>query len=285
MRGRGSCGTGEGGHLSVMLEDLICLGLIEDEEIILDEAALSLALLDHPEVDDEPFWDVLSDISDSLAGFEAATNPTVQAGHLARVLCGDFHFTGDREAYENPVNADLMQVIERRRGLPVSLSILYVAAARRLGWMASALDVPGHVLVMIGRQAEPVIIDPFNDGKVVEPDRLAMLVGSALMAPAMTVRHLTAMPNRAVLIRLLLNQTIRAKSAGQMGRAEQLYRRITVIAPSYGQAWWECAQCELARGETDAARISLMSMLEVTRDAELRKKITDIFSSLSGGIV
>ncbi|MGJ3629487.1 transglutaminase family protein [Sphingomonas sp. MMS24-JH45] len=66
--------------------------------------------------------------------------------------------------------------MDRRRGLPVALSILYVAAARRAGWLAAALDVPGHVLVLVGDEAAPVIVDPFRGGLAVSAEDLAAML-------------------------------------------------------------------------------------------------------------
>ena len=152
-------------------------------------------------------------------------------------MLGDaFGFAGDRETYDDPDNADLIRVIDRRCGLPISLSILYVAAARRLGWTANVLNVPGHVLVLIGEEAVPVIIDPFRGGVPVARDQLATLLTAYDTGAAPAVRHVAAMPNRAVLIRLLLNRATRAEQAGRGRRALELYGRMTVMAPDYGHA-------------------------------------------------
>lgn len=86
---------------------------------------------------------------------------------LPHILADEFGSVGDRETSDDPDNADLIGVIDRRRSLPVSLSILYVAVARRLGWTADALDVLGHVLTLIGDDIRPTIIDPFRGGLVV----------------------------------------------------------------------------------------------------------------------
>ena len=160
-----------------MDDDLNQLGLVDDEDIILDEAALTLALLDHPGADEQPYLDLLEAVANRLetVGAEADTARD-RAYALASVLAGEFGFVGDAETYDDPANADLIQVIDRRRGLPVSLSILYVAAARRVGWTASVLDVPGHVLVLVSEEVAPVIVDPFRGGVVGSPDQLVVLL-------------------------------------------------------------------------------------------------------------
>ena len=263
-----------------MEDDLTRLGLIDEDEIVLDQAALMLALPDHPETDLEPYYELLEAIATRLEVSAAdAETPAEQADALAAVLEGEFGFLGDDKSYDDPANADLIRVIDRRRGLPVSLSILYVAAARRIGWSAAVLDLPGHVLVVVGTDAAPVIIDPFAGGARVGAERLAALLQASGTAGA-PVTHVAAMPNRAVLVRLLQNQAGRAEQAGKGRRALILYERMTAMAPDYAHAWWQRARLELADGEISTARGSLGNILEITRDPDLRRRVSETLASL-----
>lgn len=263
-----------------MTDSLLELGLVDDDEIVLDEAALELAALDHVGTDLEPYLAVLDEIEARLRKTGGtALVPAAQADRLAQVIAGEFGFAGDRETYDDAANADLIRVIDRRRGLPVSLSILYVAAARRLDWPAHALDVPGHVLVLIGETVSPVVIDPFRNGTVVGASDLAGLVATAGDAvPA--VRQVTAMPNRAVLVRLLQNQASRAEAAGRARRALTLYERMTTFAPDHGHAWWERARLELIDGRVEDARTSLSAILEVTREPAFRARVSETLEAI-----
>lgn len=210
-----------------MNEDLNRLGLVDEDDIVLDDAALTLALMDRPSIDLAPYYELLDAIQTRLdvVGRHAAS-AAQHAEALADVLAGEFGFLGDRETYDHPDNADLIRVLDRRRGLPVSLSILWVAGARRMGWDAEVLDVPGHVLVLVGSQADPVIVDPFSGGVRVDAERLALLVRAG-GEPAQPVTQVSAMSNRAVLVRLLQNQASRAEQGGDGHRALQLYKRMT----------------------------------------------------------
>lgn len=263
-----------------MHEEFNHLGLIDEEDIALDDAALSLAALDHPGTDLAAYQDLLDMIEARLkvVGGEAET-PAKRADALAEVLAGEFGFAGDADTYDDPANADLLSVLDRRRGLPVSLSIIWVAMARRLGWSADVLDVPGHVLVVVGAEATPVIVDPFEGGVRVGAERLAALVEAAT-GSGRAETHLAAMPNRAVLIRLLQNQASRAELAGRGRRALELYVRMTTMAPAYPHAWWERARLELVDHEIAAARASLGAMLEITRDPKLRRRVTETLEAL-----
>ena len=193
-------------------------------------------MLDHSDTDLTTYHDLIEAIATRINAIgRDATSARARADALSQVFAEEFGFVGDRDTYDDPANADMIRVLDRRRGLPVSLSILYVAAARRLGWTADVLDVPGHVLVLVGEAAAPVIVDPFRGGILVGRDQLAAMVTAMSPGPATAVRHVSAMPNRAVLVRLLLNQATRAEQAGKGRRALELYARMTAMAPDHGQ--------------------------------------------------
>ena len=266
-----------------MEEAIAHLGLLDDEAILLDADALKLARLDHPETSLAPYVDLLGELTERLVtvGGDADT-ASQRAAVLAQVLGEEYSFVGDTLQYDDPDNADLIRVIDRRRGLPVSLAILWVAAARRLGWAADVLGTPGHVLVRIGLPVEPVLVDVFAGGRIVDAAALHALLGRVLGHGATpTSAHLAALSNRAVLVRLLMNQATRAEAAGGLDRTLTLYRRITTIAPAQSPAWWERARLELLLGDAGAARGSLSAMLETTRDPGQRTAIVAALDALS----
>lgn len=268
--------------ISEGMNNLRDLGLVDDGDIVLDEAALSLARLDHNETDVGPYEDVLSDIASRLDEVGAGVaDASGRAACLTQVLAQEFGFAGDAETYDDPDNADLIRVIDRLRGLPISLSILYVAAARRIGWPAEILNLPGHVLVMVGHEAEPVVIDPFRGGVRVDVEEIIALLASTKGNVSAALRHVAAMPNRSILVRLLLNQATRAEKAGRGRRALLLYSRMTLIAPDYPHPWWERARLELIDNDLTAARASLTAMLEITREPALRVRVNSTLDALS----
>ena len=247
-----------------MVDAITALGLLDDSAIALDRAALQIAALDHDGVDLSPYLDLLGRIETRLrSGSEKARPPAEVAERLRQVLAGEFGFEGDRNAYDHPANADMIRVIDRRRGLPIALVILYVALARRVGWTIHALNTPGHALAAVGTGAE-VVLDPFNGGARVESSPEAIL----------------PMTNRAVLVRLMANEASRAEGAGLAARALTVLRRITTVAPGYSWGWWERARLERLSGDIEAARSSLSAMLETTRDEAVRKQVMTALSAL-----
>lgn len=266
-----------------MIQEIAHLGLLDDDALELDTSALELAALDHPGTDLEPRLDLLAEMTEQvLIKSGSAASATQRADILTEVIAEGHGFDGDRETYDDPRNADLIEVLDRRRGLPVSLSILYVSVARRTGWQAHALNTPGHVLVRLGPDPHPLLIDPFGGGRPVGATQLASLLAHATGGRALTGEHLQPMSNRDVLVRLLTNQASRADSAGDSRRALTLYERITTFAPAHPFGWWERARFELVERDVAAARASLSAMLEITRDPTLRTHVSAALDSLAG---
>lgn len=272
-----------------MDETISYIGLLADEEIELDTAALALSALDHEGADLKPYIERLREISEEVLAEKArASDEELESGQLqgallARVIGSQIGFTGDSATYDAPLNADMIRVLDRKRGLPVSLAILYVAAARRAGWTAYALNTPGHVLVRIGEGGLASLIDPFNRGAPITPEQIGALIARAL-GPAALADDSQIMPmsNRMTLVRLLLNQASRAEQGGDTDRARIIYGRMTTIAPEHGAGWWELARLQLMHREVDAARASLSAMLEITRDPERRRHISAALAKISG---
>lgn len=271
-----------------MNESIAYLGLLADEEIELDSAALMLSALDHDGIDVEPYLELLRGIGKAIdaersgAGDDELQSGEAQGALLARVIGTQFGFAGDSESYDAPLNADMVRVLDRRLGLPVSLSILYVAAARRAGWRSHALNTPGHVLVSIGPEDAPAIIDPFRRGALVQAEQLSELLTRAAISGPQAQSAVEPMSNRMILVRLLLNQATRAEDAGDTWRACTIYERMTVVAPEHDAGWWALARLQLVHGEVEAARASLCAMLEISRDPERRRYVAAALSQLSG---
>ena len=267
-----------------MTYDLESLGLLDDDEIELDRAALALSALDHEGTDLAPYLYLLDEIADRLDAVAGPDDPLdAQGAALRQVLADEYGFIGDASGYDAPVNADMMRVLDRRQGLPVSLSILYVAAARRMGWQAWALNTPGHVLVRLGSERF-MLLDPFHGGRPMSRNELeAMIAGFIGRGAEVKPEYLAPIPNRAVLVRLLTNQASRALQGGDTERALTIHQRMARIAPEYPDVWLALARLQSQIDDNDGARASLHAMLEVTRDEEYRSAANELLERLGTG--
>lgn len=263
-----------------MMDELAHIGLLDDDEILLDEAALLLSAADWPGVNIAPVRHELAQMADELTHNGESASSHVQALRLANVIAHEAGLTGDLDDYDNPANADMLALFERRRGLPVMLSILYVALARRVGWQAVPINFPGHVLVRIGSDVDQLLIDPFAMGVILSPERLSKLLPQNTRIPV-SAKNLQPLHNRATLVRLVMNQASRASQAGDLDRALTLYQRMTHIAPGISGLWWERARIEQLLGRLHAARSSLAAMLETTVDPSAHQRITAALAILA----
>lgn len=214
------------------------------------EAGLLVSALDHPEADFIKYHKHLED----LAAAAAARTDMAPAEALADVICGLYAYQGDRHTYDDMKNADLLAVIDRRRGLPVALGLLYCAAARNLPAQIVGLAFPGHFLMRVEHGADRVIIDPFEGGRTMTATMMRQLIKrvqgpNAELEPA----YFEPVSPRDIVIRLLMNSRIRSEKAGDISRAIELVRRMTLIAPDNAQLWGELAELHAARGNLVAA--------------------------------
>jgi len=259
------------------------LGLVDDAGIDLAEAGLLLAAADHPDIDLDMARARLTGLALRLQREGAGlTTARARARVLTELIVHVEAMTGDARDYDNPLNADFLAMFDRKLGLPVTLSILYVALARRVGWIADPLGLPGHVLVRLGHDPVAQLIDPFDGGRLLGAGGLQSVLSRVLGNHAtLDAEHLTPLSNRATLVRLVSNQATRARRGGDVARALVLNERMTLIAPGFTGLWWERARLEQLLGQVVAARASLSAMLETTRDPAIRGRIRAALEALA----
>jgi regulator of sirC expression with transglutaminase-like and TPR domain len=261
------------------MDALAAIGCQEDADIRIDEAALHLAAADRTRADLEPSLAYVRGLAARLPLSLPTAGGRAQA--LADLLAVAEGFTGDAEDYDSPRSADMLCVLSRRRGLPVALAILYVATARRAGWDARAMGLPGHVLVALEGGGHMILIDAFAGGRLLAPSELARMPAAPSMGRAQRTGGASLLGNRETLVRLVMNQAGRARASGDHARALTLYRRLTGIAPAMPWLWWERARLEQASGDTPAARRSLAAMRETTLDPDLKDRIRQAYEALT----
>jgi regulator of sirC expression with transglutaminase-like and TPR domain len=250
--------------------ELSAIGLVDDSDIDLVEAAIALAVADRPNADASRLRRLVTGWAIALQRDPEPASANGRARRLASLIASESGLSGATEDYDNPLNCDLIAVIERQRGLPVALSLLYVALARRVGWKADALNLPGHVIVEVRAGVDSALIDAFDHGTTITRERAMAIARGMGGEPS---PRFEPMSNRHVLIRLVTNQASRARSSGNIRSALSLYERMTMVAPRMAALWWERARLEQLLGHKSAARASLTAMLETTHDQGLTRRI------------
>jgi regulator of sirC expression with transglutaminase-like and TPR domain len=181
---------------------------LPDSEIDLAEAALWIAAEEQPEVDVVACLRRLDALAAALAPGLSERGPLAdQVARLNRFLFAEQGFRGNQRAYYDPRNSFLDQVIERRLGIPITLALVYMAVAGRVGLDCRGISFPGHFLVKcVDARDGELVVDPFAGAVLSRADcqrRLDAAAGRHLrLDPAV---HLRAAAPREILARVLAN--------------------------------------------------------------------------------
>lgn len=264
---------------------LTAVGGREDDGLDIAEAALLLGALDRPTTDLEPYRAHLGALGDALANGrdEDSVGLEARVKRINDVLYRRFGYAGDTNDYEHPDNANLLRVIDRRAGLPVSLGILYIHLARTRGWPVMGLAFPGHFLVRLDLEARRMIVDPFHGGQPLEAGHLRDLIKQFHGASAeLSQRHYAGVSDREVLLRLQNNLKTRALQANDPERASVILRRMTLIAPRAASLWRELGLIEAHIGNIRRAIGALETFLELAPGTKEAEKTADLLKRLKG---
>jgi regulator of sirC expression with transglutaminase-like and TPR domain len=254
--------------VSEAIDTLEKLGTLPDQAIDLAETALALAAFDHPEGVFAPYRQHLAALARDVSARSG-----VPADALRDVLIGAYNYQGDRDAYDDLDNANLIRVIERRRGLPVALSILWLHAARAQGWQADGLNFPNHFLIRVAAADSTAVIDPFNGGAVLDDAALLALRRQIGGRDArLSADDLAPVGNRAILLRLQNNIKLRLLQAKRTEAALAVVERMVLTAPQEPGLWHECSVLHQAVGNLRAAtgcleRVIALAGSETARQA------------------
>lgn len=269
-------------------ESLKRLAAQADETVDVAEAALLLAALDHPTTDLTLYRDHLREIADAVhqfassSGCDGAPSPEDMAKVLAQVMAEHFRYVGDDETYEDLDNANLMRVIERRRGLPVALGILYLFAARAQGWAAVGLNFPNHFLIRLeSKDGRRVIVDPFHRGRVMGAPELRELL-KVVAGPGVELEagHYRPVANRDVLIRLQNNIKSRNLDRGQLPQAAEAVERMLLLDPTNATLWREAGVIYMRAGQLKRSIAAFEGFVAHAEAGPDKDKITRVIGEL-----
>jgi regulator of sirC expression with transglutaminase-like and TPR domain len=256
--------------------------------IDLAEAALLCAAHERGNLDLGPSRQHLAEIAGAMK--QAAALDGLKPGDdkleaccdaLRYVLAEKFGYRGDEETYDDLRNADLVEVMQRRRGLPVALSILYIHAARALGWRVEGLNFPGHFVIRLHGDRQAAILDPFSGGAQRSVQDLRQLL-KAQSSDKTEVKpeHFAALEDRQILIRLQNNIKVRRIQEGDLKGAERALQRMLWIAPLQAELWRESGILNARLENILAARRALTRYLELAENDQQRQRAARLLQEL-----
>ena len=263
----------------------------EDASLSLTEAAIAIAQDDHPRLDTQA---VLADIDACAHKLKQRIPPDAvpvqRLRWLNRFFFKEMGFAGNVNNYYDPANSYLHTVLATRRGIPITLAVLYIELATQIGLTARGVSFPGHFLVKLrmhtGGQQGEVVIDPFT-GHSLSREEL-----DELLAPYKRNRgllgefdaplglFLQAAPARDVVARMLRNLKEIHRTAEDWPRLLAVQQRLVVLLP---QAWDERRDRGLTLaelGQHAAARRDLAAYLDHAADAPDRGLVAERLAAL-----
>ena len=265
---------------------LRALGRRPDDAIDLGEGALALAALDRPQADLAAARAHIAGMAREVArraGSQAALDDRRNA--LVEVIRLGHGYRGDAATYDDLRNANLIDVIERRKGLPVALGILYIQVARAQGWSARGLDFPGHFLFRLEAGGERAVMDAFHDGRLRDAAELRELLKAVAGLDAeLRPRHYRPVGDRDVLLRLQNNVKTRHLRDGRLEAAARTIDDMLLFAPDRAALWREAGVVRARLGNLRAAAAAFEAVLERAPDDRARDEARAVLRRLRNKI-
>src|SRR6266853_5392340 len=217
------------------------LGAAGSPVLPIGEAALALASFERPRVGLSRYRQHLVALARDVGRHAGAAGDLAgRAQALNEIILLKYGYSGDALTYDDLQNANLMRVVDRRKGLPVALGILYLHAARAQGWDSVGLGFPGHFLIRLAEGPERLILDPFHGGQVCDAAMLReLLKAMAGQDVELTPEHYAPVADRDVLLRLQNNLKSRLLQGGRHERALKVVETMLMLAPELAELWHE----------------------------------------------
>jgi len=246
------------------------------------EAALALASFERPRVDFGHYRDHLRLVARDVGKHpDAAGDLAARARALNEIILLKYAYSGDALTYDDLQNANLIRVIDRRKGLPVALGILYIHAARAQGWDMAGLAFPGHFLVRLSDDPGRVIIDPFHGGQVCGAAELRELLKAATGSDSeLLPEHYATVSDRDVLLRLQNNLKARLLQTQNPERAVTVVETMLMLAPDLAELWHEAGMLHRHLGNMRAAAAALEQYVVRAPDGMSRHQAAAILQQL-----
>jgi regulator of sirC expression with transglutaminase-like and TPR domain len=269
----------------ITLPDWDTLAELDDESLPLLPTALLIARDEYPALDPTVYDATVQAHVDHLrAEVEVIPSAPLKMAAINRHLFDELGYSGDHDEYYDPRNSYLNEVFERRLGNPISLALVQMEVARRLGIALDGVSFPGHFLVRLPMEEGMLVMDPFNGGRPLGVEELRERASSHLGGQRpddqVLAQILDAAPSRAILMRMLRNlQGVYAENH-QWDRAARSADRLLKLAPENDDALRDRGLAYLKLDYLAGARRDLGRYVQRNPDAgdaqALREKLVDL---------
>ena len=272
------------------IPDWNSLAALDDNTLPLLGTALLIARDEYPNLDADLYDTLLQSHAAHLrADVEAAEAWPQKMAVINRHLFEELGYSGDHDQYYDPRNSYINEVFERRLGNPISLALVQIEVARRLGVPLDGVSFPGHFLVRLPVDDGVLVMDPFNRGRPLNEDELRQRarphLGGELPDDHALFQILNPASNRAILMRVLRNLHGVYAERDDWERAARSADRILRLSPDNSEALRDRGLSYLKMGYRHGAREDLARYLELNPDAPdsgpLRERVVELSSGLA----
>ena len=247
-----------------------------DNDVALDVAALEMAAIDNPNVDPTRYVSMLDQIASDLEARlpDPCDGPQfIQAAN--QYLFDELGFSGNESAYYDPRNSCLDQVLERRTGIPITLSVVYIEVARRLGRPVSGIGLPGHFVIRYDDSQYSTYIDPFHRGLLLTEKDCRELASEITGEQQVEASALAAVGNRYILVRMLNNLRSAYFRSKQYGKVATVMDLLVEAFPANAEYYKARGVARAHLRQLTGAKRDLETYLSNSPEAEDRKEITE----------
>jgi regulator of sirC expression with transglutaminase-like and TPR domain len=257
------------------------------DPVDLARGALAIAREEYPDLDEARYLRELDELAGQvMRGLPAGALLERRVGRLTTVLFHDLGFSGNEAEYYDPRNSFLNEVIERRIGIPITLSVLYIEVGRRCGLRVDGVLFPGHFLCKVTLDEGELIVDPFHRGQFLGVPELKRRLTAALGDEArFDSRLLRPARPREILSRMLQNLRSIYLNRRDLPRALSCVDRLLLLAPDDARVLRDRARLYEMLGGAQAAAVDLERVLSLDPNAAdagtLRARLTRLRGSAS----
>jgi regulator of sirC expression with transglutaminase-like and TPR domain len=256
--------------------------LLEEPVLRLDEAALAIAAEEYPALDAAACLARLDALADEVRRRATGTlrvSTTIKA--LRDVLFQEEGFKGNEKSYYDPRNSYLNEVLERRLGIPISLSLLFMEVARRVGLTLEGVGFPGHFLVKLRPELGPeIFIDPYNGGELLTSEECVARFKNVSHGREFDERFLRGVAPRQILGRMLHNLKRIYVEQGDDVRTFWVIDRLLLLAPDAIDEVRDRGLVEARLGLKPAAARDLQAYLDREPSAADAGEVAELLATL-----
>jgi regulator of sirC expression with transglutaminase-like and TPR domain len=258
--------------------------LIARDPLPLDEAALAIAAEEYPRLDVAAYLARLDVLAARVVQRSPVPGRSATALHALRsVLAEEEGLRGNDADYGDPRNSFLNDVLDRRLGIPISLSVVYMEVARRTGLPLEGVGFPGHFLAKyVSPSGREVFVDAFNGGEMLSADECAARYRARTGGRDLDRKHLAAVTPRQILTRMLANLRRIYLERSDDVRAYGVLDRMLLLVPGQLDALRDRGLVSARLGAAAPAERDLEAYLSRVPSASDAAEVRRVLAALRG---